>query len=43
MDEFLNLNEGEKCLGFFYMGNFDGEITEGKREPIASKTEWITE
>ena len=43
MDEFLSLNEGEKCLGFFYMGNFDGELTEGKREPIASKTEWITE
>ena len=43
MDEFLSFAEGEKCLGFFYMGNFDGELTEGKREPIASKTEWITE
>ncbi|WP_036151717.1 nitroreductase family protein [Maribacter forsetii] len=43
MGEFLSLANGEKCLGFFYMGNFDGEFGEGKREPIESKTEWITE
>ena len=43
MDEFLTLEEGEKCLGFFYMGNFDGDLPEGKRNPIASKTDWINE
>jgi len=43
MGEFLNLKDGEKCLGFFYMGNFDDELTEGKREPISSKTEWISD
>jgi len=43
MGEFLSLAEGEKCLGFFYMGNFDGELGEGKREPIEMKTKWISE
>lgn len=43
MDEFFTLNEGEKCLGFFYMGNFDGEFPEGKRDSITSKTDWISE
>ena len=43
MDEFFPLVEGEKCLGFFYMGNFDGDLPEGKRNLIASKTDWITE
>jgi nitroreductase len=43
MGEFLNLARGEKCLGFFYMGNFDNELSDGKRNPIANKTEWITE
>ncbi|APQ19318.1 nitroreductase family protein [Maribacter hydrothermalis] len=42
MDEFLTLAEGEKCLGFFYMGNFDGELSDGKRGPIEAKTEWIS-
>lgn len=43
MGEFLNLDNGEKCLGFFYMGNFDGELNKGKRGSIKAKTEWITE
>lgn len=41
MDEFFDLNENEKCLGFFYMGNFDGDLPEQTRKPIADKTEWI--
>lgn len=41
MDEFFHLNEGERCLGFFYMGNFDGDFPDAERRPIASKTEWI--
>jgi nitroreductase len=41
MDEFFDLNQGEKCLGFFYMGYSDEEIPQGARKPIAAKVEWI--
>lgn len=41
MDEFFILNEGEKCLGFFYMGNFDGDLPKQTRTPVADKTVWI--
>ncbi|WP_291870761.1 nitroreductase [Maribacter sp.] len=41
MDEFFDLNEGEKCLGFFYMGYFDGEHPEAIRKPIQDKVEWL--
>ena len=39
MDEFFDLNEGEKRLGFFYMGYFDGEVIPSARTPIADKVE----
>lgn len=38
---FFNLMEGERCLGFFYMGHFDGNLPEGKRDSIALKVEWL--
>jgi nitroreductase len=41
MDEFFDLNEGERCLGFFYMGHFDGVLPEGVRQPIAEKVAWL--
>ena len=41
MDEFFDLKEGEKCLGFFYMGYFDGEVIPSARTPISEKTEWL--
>lgn len=41
MDEFFDLAEGEKCLGFFYMGYFDGELPEGIRTPIEDKVTWL--
>ncbi|NAS10461.1 nitroreductase family protein [Poritiphilus flavus] len=41
MGEFFELNEGEKCLGFFYMGYTDEEIPEGVRQPIEEKTTWL--
>ncbi|QLG44670.1 nitroreductase family protein [Costertonia aggregata] len=41
MDEFLPMNEGEKCLGFFYMGYFDEVLPESNRNPITDKTVWI--
>jgi nitroreductase len=37
----LNLGNGEKCLGFFYMGYSDMPLLEAKRTPIEGKIEWI--
>lgn len=41
MNEFFDLNEGEMCLGFFYMGYSDQEITEQTRTPIEDKVVWM--
>ncbi|QAA82615.1 nitroreductase [Aequorivita sp. H23M31] len=42
LGDFINLEDGERCLGFFYMGKYDGELPEGTRKsPIEEKTEWI--
>ncbi len=41
MDEFFDLNGGERCLGFFYLGYFDEEWNEGIRQSIAEKTVWL--
>lgn len=41
MGDFLPMAEGERCLGFFYLGNYDGEIAAGVRQPIADKTVWL--
>jgi nitroreductase len=40
-DEFLKLKEGERCLGFFYMGWHDMPKIEGKRKSIEDKVEWM--
>ena len=40
MDTFFEMEEGEKCLGFFYIGYFDGELPEGSRMPIENKVVW---
>lgn len=38
----VKLAEGEKCLGFFYMGKYEGELPVGTRSsPISKKVEWI--
>lgn len=40
--EYVSLNEGEQCLGFFYMGKYNGELPEGiRKSSIAEKTQWI--
>ncbi len=39
--EVLSLEEGEQCLGFFYMGNYSGPELPGKRTPIESKIKWM--
>jgi len=41
MGDFLPMNDGEKCLGFFYMGYYEGELPEQTRKPIADKTIWM--
>lgn len=41
--EFLNLQEGERCLGLFFMGNHDLPELPGKRKPIGEKVVWIEE
>lgn len=41
MHEFLTLNEGEKCLGFLYMGYYDEEPPEVERGAISEKVEWL--
>jgi len=42
LDEFFNFNEGESCLGFFYMGKLDGELLQGKRKSsIDDKVEYL--
>jgi nitroreductase len=41
MGEFLQLNEGEECLGFFYMGYYDETPPAVERRPIGEKVEWL--
>ena len=43
MDEFFDLADGERCLGFFYLGYFDGTAEPVSRGDIALKTQWIRE
>ena len=40
MDEFFEMKEGERCLGFFYMGYYEGEIPEVTRGSIEDKVVW---
>lgn len=41
MDGFFQLNEGEKCLGFFYMGHYDLAPAQRVPGPIAEKVQWL--
>lgn len=41
MDDFFAMEEGESCLGFFYMGYYDGEVPEVKRRPMDDKVIWM--
>ncbi|CAM4104079.1 nitroreductase [Zobellia nedashkovskayae] len=41
MNDFFEMNDGEACLGFFYMGYSDEEIPEGERTPIEDKVVWM--
>lgn len=41
MNEFIELNEGERCLGFFYLGYYDELIPERIPGPIEEKVIWM--
>ncbi len=42
MHSFFDFNPGESCLGFFYMGKYDGDLEVGTRlTTIADKTTWL--
>lgn len=42
LGELVELAEGERCLGFFYMGKYDEDLPEGTRKTsIEEKTVWI--
>jgi len=40
-DAFLELQPGERCLGFFYLGWHEMPDIPGKRRPVAEKTTWF--
>jgi nitroreductase len=39
-DSFLELPEGQRCLGLLYMGYYDGAELPGQRNPIEEKVTW---
>lgn len=41
MDEFFEMQEGERCLGFFYMGYADAQPEPSPRGPISEKVQWL--
>tara|TARA_R110002072_G_scaffold151503_3_gene300880 strand:+ start:9157 stop:9714 length:558 start_codon:yes stop_codon:yes gene_type:complete len=42
MHEFFDFAPGEKCLGFFYMGNYDEPLPEGfRKNGIEDKVSWF--
>ncbi len=41
-NEFLNLEEKDKCLGLFYIGYSAIEWPQAHRKPLEYNTEWIT-
>ncbi len=40
-DEFTTMAEGEKCVGVFYMGKYDGDLPEAVRKPIEEKVKFL--
>ncbi|TVZ08756.1 nitroreductase [Cellulophaga sp. RHA_52] len=41
MGDFFAMEEGEVCLGFFYMGYTDDELPEATRGAVEDKTTWL--
>lgn len=43
MNDFLKLDEQDKCLGIFYLGYPQGEWPKSHRKPLEYVTDWIEE
>jgi len=41
VDEFTTMEEGEKCVGVFYMGKIEGDSSEAVRQPIEDKVRFL--
>jgi len=42
LNEWIPMEEGERCLGFFYMGKYNGVLPQGVRKTtIGDKTTWV--
>ncbi len=42
IDQIVQMEEGERCLGLFYLGKYDGELPEGiRKSSIREKTVWV--
>ena len=42
MKTFLGLEKADKCLGLFYLGNYDGELPTSDRRGEEDFTKWVT-
>lgn len=40
MNDFLNLDQGDKCLGMFFMGYPEGEWPKSHRKPLEYVSDW---
>ncbi len=40
--DFFGLEEKDKLLGFFYIGQHEGELPQGKRTAVSEKVKWIS-
>ena len=41
VDDFTTMDEGEKCVGVFYMGKYDEALPEGVRQPAENKVKFL--
>lgn len=41
MHRYVNFAEGERCLGFLYVGHIQGELPQVTKRPLEEKTEWF--
>ena len=41
--DFMNLKEGERCYGLFFLAHYQAHERSGKRKDINDKVEWIIE
>lgn len=40
--DFVSLESGEQCLGFFYIGSFEGDWPPGSRTSVADRVRYMT-